>query len=145
MNRPASLLGLLPRNSNLEIEQVLIAADSATLIMRTNGSTARCPRCGHCSQRVHSRYPRKLADLAWQGRQVVVRLTTRRFFCVSADCEQKIFVERLPELAGVYARTTRRLAKTHGQIGLALGGEAGSRLADKLAMPRARTRCCDGS
>jgi transposase len=135
MNSLASLPGLLPAGSDLEIEQVAITPEAATLTVRTAGATANCPRCGHSSQRVHSRYRRKLADLPWQGRVVMVRLISRRFFCTAATCEQKVFVERLPEVAKVYARTTLRLHRAHGKIGLALGGEAGSRLAKQLAMP----------
>jgi transposase len=87
------------------------------------------------SPRVHSRYQRKLTDLPWQGRVVALRLLVRRFFCTSAACDRKIFAERLPDLAAAHARTTLRLGEAHGQIGLALGGEAGSRLAQHLAMP----------
>src|SRR5262245_55430911 len=135
MNRLALLLGPLPANSSLEIEQVLIDADAVRLVVRTTEPTAACPCCGRYSDRVHSRYQRRLADLPWQGRTVALRVKVRRFFCTWAVCDRKIFVERLPDLAAVYARTTQRLAKGHGEIGLALGGEAGSRLANVLAMP----------
>jgi transposase len=59
----------------------------------------------------------------------------RRFFCANADCRRRIFAERLPAVAAVHARTTVRLDKAHCNIGVALGGEAGSRLAACLAMP----------
>ncbi|HLW68628.1 MAG TPA: ISL3 family transposase [Gemmataceae bacterium] len=128
-------LGLLPANSELEIEHIVVAPESATLVVRATSATAACPTCGHPSQRVHSRYQRKLADLPWQGRTVAVRLQARRFFCSTASCAQKIFVERLPQVAKLYARSTLRLSQTHSRIGMALGGEAGSRLARNLAMP----------
>ena len=43
--------------------------------------------------------------------------------------------ERLPELVLPHARRTCRLATAQGQVGVALGGEAGSRLLRHLAMP----------
>lgn len=135
MNSFAALPGLLPSPSGLEIEQIVITSAAATLTVQTTGATAACPQCGLSSQRVHSRYQRRLADLPWQGRTVALQLKARRFFCTTATCARKIFVERMPEVAKTYARTTVRLFQAHGQIGLALGGEAGSRLAEHLAMP----------
>ncbi len=78
---------------------------------------------------------RRLADLPCQGRPVRLHVEARRFFCANADCRRRIFAERLPAVAAVHARTTVRLDKAHCNIGVALGGEAGSRLAACLAMP----------
>jgi transposase len=64
-----------------------------------------------------------------------VELLTRRFFCPAADCPRRIFTERLPDVVAVHARTTTRLHDAHCEIGFALGGEAGARLAARLAMP----------
>jgi transposase len=52
-----------------------------------------------------------------------------------ADCPRRIFTERLPDVVAPQARTTRRLHEAHCDIGFALGGEAGARLAARLAMP----------
>lgn len=87
------------------------------------------------SDRVHSRYQRRLTDLPGQGRAIRVELLARRFFCAAADCPRRIFTERLPEIVAVRGRTTTRLHDAHCDIGLALGGEAGARLAARLAMP----------
>ncbi|NDV87232.1 ISL3 family transposase [Aurantimonas aggregata] len=95
---------------------------------------ACCPRCHRRSGRVHSRYIRQLADLPWHGRVVCVHLHARRFRCDNSTCSQRIFVERLPEVR-VHARRTLRLGQSQLAIGLATGGEPGSRLAGKLAMP----------
>jgi len=40
---------------------------------------------------VHSRYERKLADPPWNGVPVQVILHTRRFFCSTAGCSQRVF------------------------------------------------------
>jgi transposase len=64
-----------------------------------------------------------------------MRLLVRRFVCGDKRCPRKVFCERLPDFAPAYARLTSRLKDTLRVIGLALGGEAGSRLSRKLGMP----------
>lgn len=69
------------------------------------------------------------------GRRVVLRVTARRFFCRSPGCARAVFCERLPALAHPRARATDRLTGLYRVIGLALGGEPGSRLTGELAAP----------
>ncbi|WP_209663748.1 transposase family protein [Amycolatopsis magusensis] len=40
-----------------------------------------CPACGACRLGVHSGYGRRLADTAVAGREMLIRLRVRRFFC----------------------------------------------------------------
>ena len=90
---------------------------------------------GSCSSRVHSSYGRKPSDLALVGHRLRLRLHVRRFFCANLACERKTFAERLPGILKPFARRTNRLTETLCGIGHALGGEAGSRRAEHLAMP----------
>jgi transposase len=69
----------------------------------------RLPACGAASDRVHSRYVRTAADLPWQGRRVVLRVTARRFRCPTPDCPRRVFCERLPRAFAAHARATGRL------------------------------------
>jgi transposase len=62
-------------------------------------------------------------------------LVVRKFRCTRPDCPQAVFCERLPGLLDAYTRSTARLTDAHRAIGFALGGEAGARLAGRLAMP----------
>jgi transposase len=64
-----------------------------------------------------------------------VTLQIRRFRCSHVDCPRRIFAERLPAAAPCRKRRTARLADLQRDIALALGGEPGSRLAARLAMP----------
>ena len=48
-------------------------------------------------------------------------------------CPRQTFAERLPGVASSAARRTERLGSLQGCLGLALGGEAGQRLAERLA------------
>nr|WP_255500637.1 transposase family protein [Micromonospora sp. Llam0] len=46
---------------------------------------ARCPDCSTVSRRVHSRYERQLLDAPVAGRETVLHLRVRRFFCTPTD------------------------------------------------------------
>ena len=59
----------------------------------------------------------------------------RRFRCLNSACARQTFAERLAEVAPAAARRTERLSGVQRCLGLALGGEAGARLAYRLAMP----------
>jgi len=128
-------LDLFPTASALQLRHVVLEPDAITLVVQTRDATAGCPVCGQLSARVHSRYRRRLAGLPSSGRPLRLQLGVRRFVCTSPACPRQIFTERLPKLAAPYARTTIPLYQAHTQIGAALGGEAGSRLAARLAMP----------
>jgi transposase len=58
----------------------------------------------------------------------------RRFRCLNPQCSRQTFAERLPNLP-VSARQTSRLGTILESIAVVLSGQAGSRLADQLAMP----------
>ena len=59
----------------------------------------------------------------------------RRLRCGRPGCAQRIFAERLPVAAGPYAQRTARLGNLQHHIGLALGGKAGARLAERIGTP----------
>jgi hypothetical protein len=75
-----------------------------------------------------------MRDLPSQGRPVEIHLQTRRFRCRNAECEQKIFAERLPTVADPKARQTTRLCAIVDLVGCALGGLPGERLLKRLAI-----------
>jgi transposase len=130
---------LLPQLLRTPVGSRLVRTDfdGITLILGIATTTphASCPACGEETWRVHSRYTRKLAEGPVFGHRVRLRMTVRRFLCPGPQCPRRIFVEPLYGFASRYARTTTRLAWTHLAIGSALGGEAGARLAETLAMP----------
>jgi len=84
---------------------------------------------------IHSGYLRKLRDLPWQGRPVTIQVAARRFRCVNPACARRTFAERLDDVALVSARCTERLGGLQRHVALALGGEAGARLGERLSMP----------
>lgn len=114
----------------LSIVQSLPQAYRVVLVARPKAMESCCSCCRQ-TRRVHSHYRRRLTDLPWQGRVVEIRLHARRFRCANSQCPRRIFTERLSETAQPKARRTVRL----GESQLAVGGEPGLRLSDRLAMP----------
>jgi len=125
---------LFPHLRSLQIEHVTIDTDTITLSLVVQRRSARCPLCHRRSQRIRSRYRRTLTDLPVSGRRVILTVQVRRFRCLAPACPRQIFAERLPDLAAPFARRSQPLQHALAQIGFALGGEAGARLADCLGM-----------
>lgn len=129
------LLDTLPQCPGLRLDDLVLTPTTVVALLLSTSSTAACPRCGITTDRIHSHYRRTVADLPCHGRILALRLLVRRFRCINPACTQHIFCERLPQLLQVHARTTTRLNDAHCVLGFALGGEAGSRLAEHLDMP----------
>jgi transposase len=130
-----SLAALLPPVPDLLVEQVILGEECLTFVARLTTAQVPCPSCRHFSRQVHSRARRTLFDLPVAGRRVRLSLQVRRFFCRAPGCPRRTFREQLPTLAAPWARRTERLQAILRQIGFALGGEAGARLAAQLGMP----------
>lgn len=104
--------------------------------MRVEASTVTaetaCPACGAVSARVHSGFERRLADTAVAGREMLIRLRVRRFFCGNPDCVKKTFTEQVPGLTVRYGRRSTVLTGVLQAVALALGGRPGARLTGRL-------------
>lgn len=66
---------------------------------------------------------------------MTIRVAARRFRCVNPACARRTFAERLDDVALVAGRRTERLGGLQRHLALALGGEAGARLAVRRAIP----------
>lgn len=133
------LATLLPHLAGLRLEQITVTEQRILLEATSVRATARCPHCHHRSKRVHARYLRTVADLPWHGREVCLHLRVRRFRCTHEGCSSKTFAESLPDVAPRYSRRTPSLRTMLEQLGFALGGKAGARLAPRLGMGRRGT------
>jgi len=120
---------LLPDTTSVRLETWASepALSAITLTLNSRQRATPCPMCGRRARRIHSRYERTLADLPLSEYAVTVRLRVRRMFCNDAQCERRIFTERLPNVVAPWARRTLRLAGRLSAMGLALGGAAGAR------------------
>ncbi|UEM24357.1 transposase family protein (plasmid) [Skermanella mucosa] len=106
-----------------------------TLQVQLDQVGASCPACGVRSARVHSHYHRSIGDVPCLGRQLVLRVRIRRFRCINAVCRKRTFAEHPSTIAQSRARHTDRLRTLHHAVVLALGGNAGARMAGTMAIP----------
>jgi hypothetical protein len=64
----AEILAILPMfHRDLVVQHLAVATKGIDLFTHVAGRHADCPSCETRSDRVHGRYVRRLADLAWQG------------------------------------------------------------------------------
>jgi transposase len=126
---------LLSSTPDVRLDQVTVAQGTVRLELTATAPQARCPCCAVSSSSIHSRYQRHLTDLPWGVRLVRLQLTVRKFVCRHTTCARRIFTARLPDLVAPSARKTDRLITALRAIGLALGGNAGARLAAHLRLP----------
>jgi transposase len=120
--------------AGFEIQHIASGENLLTITARALTPTSACPSCDQASNHVHSYYTRSPQDLPISGRRVQLVLRVRRFRCPNPHCSRQTFAERLPHVP-VSARQTSRLGAILESIAVVLSGQAGSRLADQLAMP----------
>lgn len=88
---------------------------------------------------MHSRYWRVLAEPAIGGRQTLLKVRIRRFFCDDTVCGRRTFAEQVPGVTAPYARRTPLLRGILEKIALVLGGRPGARMTRLLAVEVSRT------
>lgn len=124
---------LFPHLAELRVEGVLSVGPMVRIEASTQVDEVACPGCGIVSGRVHSRYDRRLLDTAVAGRELLIRLRVRRFFCGNTECGRKTFAEQVPGLTARHTRRSMVLDRVLRAVALALGGRAGARLTQRLA------------
>ncbi|MFF1839548.1 ISL3 family transposase [Streptomyces sp. NPDC058231] len=136
----------------LRLEELLFLSDPEVAVMSAEddgeaiwigitrkSAGAECPGCGRWSNRLHGSYLRFPADLPSAGRRVVLRLQVRRFICADTSCGRQTFVEQIAGLTRRHAQRTDRLRSALAEVGLALAGRAGARLADVFGISASRS------
>jgi transposase len=124
---------LFPHLAGVSVERVFLAGRVVRIRVRSSASQAACPACGTVSRRVHSRYERRLSDLAVSGQEVMLELSARRFFCIAVTCGKVTFAEQIPGLTVRHGRRSAVLTEVLRAVALALGGRAGARMSARLA------------
>lgn len=125
--------GLAP----LLIEDVVDEGELVRLRARTPDGPVACPGCGAAASRVHGYGQRTLADVAVDGRRVLVIVRVRRLVCPTGGCQQT-FREQLPGVLERYQRRTPRLTAQIGAVVRELAGRASVRVLSALAIPLSR-------
>ena len=124
---------LFPHLTGLRVDAVARSGASVRIHARTGTPRAVCPGCGTLSGQVHSRYERRLSDLATGGQETVIHLQVARFLCRNDQCGKKTFAEQVPGLTIRHGRHSLALREVLRAVALALGGRAGARLTSRLA------------
>jgi|SRR5690349_19388601 len=125
---------LLPDPTCLHLRELESCDKLITAPVTTRAQSARGPLCQWPSDKGPSRSVGMMATLPWMGSAVHLKLHTRRFFCTNADCQRKIFTERLPEVVAASAHQTLRLASVLTVIAFALAGEEGRRPGQEIGL-----------
>ena len=120
--------------AGIAVTSVQPSASELVMCVACQAASMPRPQCHQPSARIHGHYQRTVADLPCAGRNVILALMVRKFVCSTPICPRKIFTERLPGLAESYARMTSRLIVLVQALGLAAGGQMGTRLADRIAV-----------
>ncbi|MGW2184032.1 transposase family protein [Streptomyces sp. NPDC001732] len=112
---------------------LVVSADVADAVVvvraRTRfGVPAGCTGCGQLSAWCHSRYVRRLADVALGGRPLRIDLSVRRLYCENAACPKVTFAEQVPGLTVRYQRRTPQLQRLVEDIGVVLAARGGARM-----------------
>ena len=128
----------LPNVSVLQFNSVCVQERTVIFQVSSLQIQAFCPQCQQVSRKVHSRYRRTLAGLPLSGLAVQLICQVKKFFCPNQECSQRIFVERLTEVAEVFARRTRRLDKIICSLAFYVGGRVGAKITEKLSIEVSR-------
>jgi transposase len=106
-----------------------------TIHLHATSPSATCPYCGTAGSRVHSRYSRTIADVAFGGRSLVLKLLVRKWICPGTSCSRHIFAEHFPELVQRYARMTNRLIEALQSVGVITNGADAAQIASSFGVP----------
>lgn len=129
-----SLITLLPDLPGCSVEQVSQTEEAIVIVACSTTASGCCPDCQQVSSQVHSIYTRSPQALPASGRPVHLLLRVRRFRCANPMCRRKTFAEPFAQLVAPRAQRTCSVRDLLRVIGEAMGGEAGARLSQKLAM-----------
>jgi transposase len=129
--RPSALV---PRG--FVVESAVCDGATTLITVRHISKASACPGCGTSSERIHSRYLRRVTDLPMAGRPVRLVVVARRFHCGAVLCSRRIFTERFDGgVLAPWARRTARLDYVIHHLGLALGGRPAASFAQRLMLP----------
>jgi transposase len=94
MGQPVEMVrASLPTPEQFVLERIEETAAGIEIRVRAKGNP-QWPACFGSRVSHHSEYERRVLDLPWQGRQVHLRIRTRRFRCRNDECLRKVFAER---------------------------------------------------
>ena len=83
--------------------------ENNTLILdvKETNHPAKCPCCGHESNKIHTRNKRKVQDLPYSEKTTYLNLYVNKYICSNPECSRKTFLEELDFVGRKRTRTYR--------------------------------------
>jgi hypothetical protein len=128
------LLTLLPDLPSCSVEQVSQTEEAIVITTCSTTSSACCPDCQHASSQIHCSYTRCPKALPSSGDQFVCCCGYDDSAVQTRYADEKLRLEPFPHLVAPRAQRTSSVRELLRVIGEAIGGEAGARLSQRLAM-----------
>ncbi len=82
----------------------------------------KCPNCGKVSDKIHSKYTRKIFNGSLDGLSQEITLIARKFKCKELSCSQEIFTERFTFIDS-YSRLPNYIVEIINILGLSTSAE----------------------
>ncbi|MFF2963214.1 ISL3 family transposase [Streptomyces sp. NPDC057963] len=124
---------LLP-GVGVQVEEVALTDTEVRLAVRSQAASAACPDCGRRSSKAYCYNLRALADRPVAGKRVRLELRARRLVCGNDQCDRRTFAGQIPNLTRRHARCTDALTAQLTDMAPFLGGRAGARLSERMAI-----------
>ncbi|UKJ06195.1 ISL3 family transposase [Solitalea lacus] len=126
---------ILPANVQLKADAISSEPGVLHICASVCQPCSTCPICSKKSNRIHSRYSRKLLDLPVSGHLARVKLKARKYFCDNPACHRKIFTERFDSEIKPYYRRMLRSNDLLARMALELGGNTGATISRYVGIP----------
>jgi len=109
--------------------------DFVNIYVQSSQRVCCCPDCLSPSKKLHSYYLRKFRDLPTFGKPCNIYLQSRKFRCLTTECNRKIFTERFADHFKPCKRRTKRMDEKLLITALEMGGRPAERICNTLSMP----------
>ena len=93
----------------------------------------KCPTCGTVSDKIHSKYTRKIFNGSLDGSSQEILLIARKFKCKEIFCNQEVFTERF-DFIDPYRRLPNNIIEIVKILGLSTSAEKVSKIMNKLGI-----------
>lgn len=134
-------IGRLLNYKDLFYDEIRIDEGHVEIYAHGRKSYSRCPICGAKSHSVHSHYVRVLSSLPLHGKQVLIRLTTRRFRCKNSKCPRHVFSEQIAGVCEHHDRRTACATELLENLLLEVSARKGAFLSRPLGVPVSASTC----
>ncbi|WP_077706695.1 transposase family protein [Virgibacillus dokdonensis] len=120
-------------DSRLNVVYIIHHSQLLELVVFLESKSSKCPECNDYTSKRHSAYMRKIFDLPFQNKAVILHVKSYKWFCENDTCKRKIFTERLPWID--CHRRTKRLEEALRTIVFSTSAVQAEHVCRSLKMP----------